>query len=155
VATQSIRSAVVGDADRIATLVTRAYSKWIAVIGRRPKPMLADYRRAVAEHLVDVVEDVESGGLAAVIELVPGPDHMLVENIAVDPEWQRQGMGRTLLRHAETVARNGGLTEMRLYTNALMRSNIDLYEGLGYVVTERRRIEKLDTTVFYMSKILD
>ena len=154
-ASQSIRPAISGDAERIAALVARAYSKWIAVIGRPPKPMVADYRRAVAEHLVFVVEGARSGGLAAIIELAPTPDHMLVENVAVDPIRQGQGLGRTLLGHAEAVARERGLTEMQLYTNALMRSNIDLYERLGYIAIERRRIEKLDTTVVYMSKMLD
>jgi GNAT superfamily N-acetyltransferase len=152
---QSIRPAVIGDADGVAALVARAYSKWIPVIGRPPKPMLADYRRAIAEHIVYVIEDAQSAGLAAIVELVAAPDHMLVENVAVDPARQGQGLGRMLLAHAEVVARERQLPVMRLYTNALMRSNIDLYERLGYVTIERRYIEKLDTTVVYMSKTLD
>ena len=152
--TQSIRPAVAGDAEGISVLVARAYSKWIAVIGRPPKPMLADYREAIAKHLVYVIDGAGSGSVAAIIELAPIPDHMLVENVAVDPVQQGKGLGRHLLGYAEMVARERGLAEMRLYTNALMRSNIELYRRLGYAIIEHRRIDKLDTTVVYMSKML-
>jgi len=40
------------DADRagIEVLVASAYEKYIARIGRKPKPMVADYRNALAKH---------------------------------------------------------------------------------------------------------
>ena len=151
---QSIRPAVGPDADAVAVLVACAYSKWIAVIGRPSKPMTADYQRAVVEHLVFVIDGDRPGLLAGVIELVPASDHMLIENVAVDPARQGEGLGVALLAFAETAARERGLAEMRLYTNALMQANVDLYERFGYAVTERRRIERLDTTVVYMSKRL-
>jgi GNAT superfamily N-acetyltransferase len=45
-------------------------------------------------------------------------------------------LGRRLLAHAETIARDLGRREMRLFTNALLVENIALYERVGYRVTE-------------------
>jgi ribosomal protein S18 acetylase RimI-like enzyme len=65
------------------------------------------------------------------------PEALLIENVAVDPVFQRRGFGRILLAHAEGVARRAGLGSVRLYTHRLMATNIALYERLGYAVTTR------------------
>jgi hypothetical protein len=45
-----IHPAVPEDAARVRDLTRAAYAKWVALIGREPLPMQADYQRAVAEH---------------------------------------------------------------------------------------------------------
>jgi len=35
------------DASAIRALTREAYAKWVPVIGREPKPMMADYAKAV------------------------------------------------------------------------------------------------------------
>jgi ribosomal protein S18 acetylase RimI-like enzyme len=145
-----IRPAHSADADAVAALVDRAYAKWVPILGRKPQPMLADYRKAVVEHRVFVIDG--DADLAAVIELVPAADHMLIENVAVDPARQGAGLGRMLLVFAQVEALEAGLREMRLYTNALMTSNIALYERFGYAILEHRVIEQLNTTAVYMTK---
>ena len=49
------------------------------------------------------------------------------------------GYGRALLGHAEEVAREAGVAEMRLYTSALLVENVRLYRRLGYAV-EREEV---------------
>jgi len=130
-----LRRAVAEDAPAVRALSRAAYAKWVPLIGREPKPMTADYGKAVREHVVFLHEGPE--GLLGVLELIPAMDHLLVENVAVSPAAQGRGLGRALMAHAETVAGALGLAEMRLYTNEKFTDNIRLYELLGYTVYDR------------------
>jgi ribosomal protein S18 acetylase RimI-like enzyme len=131
-AADTIRRAGPADAAAIDDLTQAAYAKWVPVIGRKPRPMTVDYAKAVVEHQIDLV-DAEAG-LIALIELDRQPDHLLIVNLAVHPDHQRQGLGRRLLEHAESVARAIGVPELRLYTNRLMAANIALYQSCGYAI---------------------
>ncbi|MFC9384329.1 GNAT family N-acetyltransferase, partial [Streptomyces sp. NPDC057020] len=68
----------------------------------------------------------------------PGPHHLYLDNIAVHPDAQGTGLGRLLLGFVESRARELGLPEVRLLTNAMMWENQKLYERYGYEVVERR-----------------
>jgi hypothetical protein len=57
-----IRPAVSADAEAIRELTRTAYAKWVALIGREPLPMQADYQRAVAEHTIDLLIDGDALG---------------------------------------------------------------------------------------------
>ena len=110
--------------------------------------MRADHIAALREHLVDLL--YVEGQLAALIEMIPAADHLLIENVAVLPALQGRGLGRRLMAHAEALAVSVGLREMRLYTNKEFASNLELYRRLGYRVD----CEKLfmGGTTVYMSK---
>ncbi len=147
----TLRRAMPADAAAVRALTREAYAKWVPVVGREPRPMTADYDRAVTEHLVDLYED--GGSLLALIEMIPHADHLLIENIAVHPDRHGQGLGSRLLIHAEEVARSLGLMEMRLYTNGRMETNIALYTRRGYREDRREDAGPLGIAV-YMSKRL-
>lgn len=146
----TIRRARDGDALAVRTLTRAAYAKWVPLIGREPKPMGADYEHAVAHNLIDLFSLDRSP--AALIEMKPHEDHLLVVNIAVAPALQGKGLGTRLMVHAEQVARGLGLFELRLYTNQAFVENIVLYRRLGYVI-DREETSHLGVTV-YMSKTL-
>jgi len=110
-----IRPAVLADAARIRDLTRAAYAKWVALIGREPLPMQADYQRAVAEHTIDLL--IDDGALAGLIETILRPDHLWIENVAVAPEQQGRGFGRLLLAHAEKRAVEAERLDIRLLTN--------------------------------------
>jgi len=145
-----LRRATPSDAVAIGDLTRAAYAKWVSVIGREPTPMIADYGARVRDHHIDLLH--VDGQLAAVIELVPEADHLLIENVAVLPACQGRGYGRRLLAHAETVAASLDLPAIRLYTNKLFAENIQLYSQLGYGV-DREEPFKGGFTV-HMSKPL-
>jgi len=131
----AIRPATPDDAERISALVESAYSRWVPRIGLRPAPMDADYRAQVDEGDVFVVVDPD---VVAVLVLRPADgDALMVENVAVDPHRQGEGLGPTLLEFAETQARGRELRELRLYTHELMTENIELYERLGWMEYDR------------------
>ncbi len=53
--------------------------------------------------------------LAALVEMVPRADHLLIENLAVASVFQGQGHGCALLVHVDRVAASVGLAVVRLY----------------------------------------
>jgi ribosomal protein S18 acetylase RimI-like enzyme len=122
--------ATAADVSVIREFTRAAYTKWVPVIGREPKPMVADYGEAITKHRIDLL--YLDGEPAALIELIPGEDYLLVENIVVAPKFQGRGHGRKLMAHAERVAASMGSAELRLYTNKLFVENLRLYRRLGY-----------------------
>lgn len=145
-----LRRAALDDAPAIRELTRAAYAKWVPVIGREPVPMATDYAEAVRNHFIDLL--YVGGKLAALIQTVPETDHLLIENVAVSPAFQRRGCGRMLMAHAERLAASLGFRETRLYTNPLFVGNVQLYLRLGYRV-DREEPFKGGVTV-YMSKRL-
>ena len=75
-----------------------------------------------------------------------------VENVAVDPLAQHQGIGRRLLEHADREAAALGLDEVRLYTNEAMSENLALYPRLGYR-EEGRRTEEGFARVYFSKRL--
>jgi ribosomal protein S18 acetylase RimI-like enzyme len=73
-----------------------------------------------------------------VIVLISDGDALLVDNVAVAPAAQGQGLGRLLMHFAEQEALARGFDRLRLYTNEVMTENLGLYARLGYRETGRR-----------------
>ena len=145
-----IRPAVEGDVPAIEALVREAYAMYAPRIGREPAPVTADHAGLVAAGRTSVVE--ADGEVAGVIVLIPGGDHLLVENVAVAPNAQGRGLGRELMAFAERRAAELGMAELRLYTNQLMTENLALYPALGYTETGRR-VEDGFARVYFSKRI--
>jgi GNAT superfamily N-acetyltransferase len=109
-----------------------------------------DYAARVAAGEAWVRE--EAGALRGVLVLEEHADHLLLDNVAVEPARRGAGDGRALLDFAEAEARRRGLPEIRLYTNQLMERNIALYTARGYAETERRQ-EKGFSRVFMAKRV--
>ncbi len=137
--TVTIRPAVSSDAEAVTACSRAAYGKYVARLGREPLPMTANYREVIAEHQVWLVDGENC--CIAVLVLIRHPDHLLIENVAVDPRFQGAGLGRFLLDFAETEARRQNLAELRLYTNEKMTENVAMYLKRGYRETDRRALE--------------
>ena len=147
-----LRRATPPDAAAVRDLTRAAYAKWVPVLGREPLPMTADYDAAVRDHIVDMLH--VDGKLAALIEMHPQPDHLLIVNIAVSPAYQGRGYGRALLVHAEELALSLGLGELRLYTSVHLTENVKLYERVGYKIEREEEASPHLGVFVYMSKRL-
>jgi GNAT superfamily N-acetyltransferase len=147
----AVRWAGPQDVARLREIATAAYAPYVSRIGKQPAPMTADYAAAVAEDEVWVA--VAGDVIVGLLVLVPAADHLLLENVAVDPGWQGRGIGARLLAVAEERAAHAGLAEIRLYTNAAMTENIAYYPGHGYIETHRGQGDGFDRV--YFSKRLD
>ena len=128
-----IRPADAGDLASVERIVRDAYTKSIARIGKPPGPMLDDYAVLIRAHQVWVAGEPVAG----LIVLIPEADHLLLDNIAVDPSAQGTGLGRILMDFADTEARRRGYSELRLYTHEMMTENIALYSRIGWTETGR------------------
>jgi ribosomal protein S18 acetylase RimI-like enzyme len=146
----TFRRARPADAAAVAAITNAAYAKWVPVIGRKPKPMLADYDAAIRDHLVELayLDDAAAG----LIELIPAPDHLLLENIAVDPAAHGQGIGSRLMQRVEEHAIEMELPVVRLYTNKAFATNLDFYRRLGYAI-EREEPYKEGFTVYFAKAV--
>jgi ribosomal protein S18 acetylase RimI-like enzyme len=113
--------------------------------------MDADYDAAVSAARAWVAEI--DGEIAGLLVLVAHDDHLLVENVAVEPSRQHQGVGRALLAFAEQHAAELGLGELRLYTHVKMTENQALYARLGYREVGRR--SEQGRSAVFMSKRVD
>jgi ribosomal protein S18 acetylase RimI-like enzyme len=145
-----MRQAVASDVSAIRQLTREAYAKWVPVIGREPKPMIANFAEAVRNHRIDLL--YVDGKLAGLIEMIPQASHLLIENVAVSPVFQGRDLGRKLMVHAEHVAVSLGYDEVRLYTNKLFAENVQVYRKLGYRVD--REEEFKSGSAVHMSKSL-
>ena len=132
----SIRLAKPDDEQKITECVNESYAKYIDRIGKKPAPMLDDYQSKISKNWVHVIE--QHNRLIGIIVLIPKSDHLYLENLAVNPAFQGQGMGRQLMLYAESIAKSIGLSEIRLFTNEAMYENIVIYSRYGYLETERK-----------------
>lgn len=130
-----IRPATTADVASISEIVDQAYRHYISQMGMPPGPMLDDYAARVAEGTVWVLEEADV--IAALVVLLPAPDYLLLDNIAVTPARQGFGFGRRLLAFAEAETLQRGYREIRLYTHQTMVENQHLYVSIGYQETGR------------------
>ena len=88
-----------------------------------------------------------------VLVLIPRDDHLLLENIAVLPDFAGSGLGSQLLAQADLEARALDYRELRLYTHVSMTENVTLYEAKGWAVTLRGQEGGYERA--FMSRCLD
>ena len=145
-----MRPATAADVATIEAIVQAAYSPYIERIGRKPGPMLEDYRQWVAAGHVHVLD--YAGRVQGFIILLNTDDDLLLANLAVAPNAPGLGFGRQLMDFAEQEALAAGYATIRLYTHVAMTENITLYTRRGYV--ETHRVEEHGLHRVYMTKRL-
>lgn len=147
-----IRRAKQEDQEALVACVQAAYSQYIERIGKKPAPMLADYKALIAQGMVYVLADEKE--VRGVLVMMPQGRDMFVENIAVDPRFQGQGLGHTLMAFVEQQARKEQLDEIRLYTHELMTENLRFYHQLGFE-EEGRHEQNGYRRVFLRKRLMD
>ena len=94
----NICCATFSDAPNLVRLAHEAYRHYIGRIGRPPAPMLADFNRHIIDDTVFIAtNDVICGYVVLCHDL----DCWRLDNIAVAPSSQGQGIRAALIRHSE------------------------------------------------------
>lgn len=109
--------------------------------------MTADFASQIAEGVVDIAVH-RNGEVVGFVVHYPRGGHLHIDDLAVSPDAQGQGVGKQLLRHAELRARERGLNAVELYTNAKMREALSFYPARGFVEIGRRREAGFDRVYF-------
>ena len=142
-----IRLALATDEAAIRDCATRAYARYIPLIGRRPAPIEADFATQIASGQVYVATGA-AGDVLGYIVFHPEEDAILLESVAVLPAAAGCGIGKALIRFCEEMAHQQGFCRVRLYTNAKMLENLAIYPRLGYVQVDRLTEDGFDRVFF-------
>src|SRR5215831_7686699 len=132
----SVRRATPLDAKAIAACVQSAYEHYVERIGQPPGPMLENYDHVVKEREVYVAE--LDGAIVGILVLRETAEGFLLDNVAVNPQHQGEGIGSTLLELAESRAKSAGFASIYLYTHEKMTENQARYAKIGYNEYDRR-----------------
>lgn len=113
---------------------------------------------AGSESTAGVADDLDAGG-GAVAELDGRPVGCLrwqvsedgdfhVRRVAVSPDLQRKGIGRTLMAWAEREALRQMCPAISLGVRVALPDNLEFFERLGYVVTGEHRHDGYEHTTW-------
>ena len=142
----TIRRATIKDSDDLLKIAEIAYDKYLPLMDKKPAPMLADFNKHIAEDIVFVaLAEVEI--IAGYVVLQQIKAQWWLDNIAVHPTHQGQGIGTKLRIEAENYV--SILSDrIQLYTNIVMADNISWYERAGYVITQQALINGYERLYF-------
>jgi GNAT superfamily N-acetyltransferase len=146
----TFQRAVPAAVPEISDCVLAAYRPWMEIIGKPPGPMLDNYAQIVRDHRVWLAKS--ENRTAGVLVLKKKEYGLLLDNVAVHPDFQGLGLGRRLLGFAEDEAGRLGYKDLHLYSHELMVANLEMYRRWGYVETERKNVQGYDRV--YMKKHL-
>ncbi|HTR84203.1 MAG TPA: GNAT family N-acetyltransferase [Reyranella sp.] len=141
-----IRPAKPSDEPQVRHCAEQAYARYVAAIGRKPAPMVADFAAQIAAGEVHVSVD-DSGAFQGFIVFYAEDGHILLENVAVLPSAAGRGVGKALIGFCEDTARRRGMN-VHLYTNEKMVENLSIYPKLGYVEVGRRSEDGFNRVYF-------
>jgi GNAT superfamily N-acetyltransferase len=118
-----------------ARLIFESYAPYIPIMGKVPPTIFEDFGAHISQGNLWLL--MMGGNAVGMVVLSPREDHLLLQSMAVAPEYQRLGLGRMLLMFSEDLAKSQGLRSIRLYTNSLMERNQRIYRKRGYRETHR------------------
>ncbi|AEI94382.1 GNAT family N-acetyltransferase [Roseobacter litoralis] len=142
-----IRKARKEDETAVRHCAEHAYAQYVAAIGKKPAPMVADFSSLITLGRVHVAIDAKDRFCGFIVFYEKG-DCFFLENVAVHPDMAGKGIGKQLILFCERMAKHADTTSVRLYTNAKMTANLSLYPHLGYRETERRHEDGFDRVFF-------
>jgi GNAT superfamily N-acetyltransferase len=141
-----IHEAFASDADAVKACVVAAFDKYTERIGKPPAPMLLDFPAEIEARHVWLTE--LSGQVVGVLVQYETMQGFYIDTVAVHPDLQGTGVGKTLLQFAEQEALRRGYDSIYLCTNIKMTENQIFYPRIGYVEYERKFDEGYDR-IFY------
>ena len=130
----TFRKACHSDATALAECIDRAYARYTLRIS--DLPAVSDgIENDIANNVVWLA--VRNNRIIGVVVLVDKEDHVVLANVAVDPGETGRGLGRALIRLAESETIKLCKDKIRLSTHVDMPENVRIYEHLGWCETER------------------
>ncbi len=148
--TAHIRPATPTDLPAIQSCACAAYTQYLDRMDREPAPMVADFASLIQRQHVHVA--VLNVAVVGYVVFYSKGKSMQLDNVAVNPKFTGQGIGKLLINFVESTASKQGLLAVELYTNVAMTENQVLYPKLGYSETARKQEDGF-SRVFYRKKL--
>tara|TARA_R110002074_G_scaffold45850_5_gene118429 strand:+ start:742 stop:1200 length:459 start_codon:yes stop_codon:yes gene_type:complete len=145
-----IRKATPGDENSVRLCAEDAYEQYVAAIGKKPAPMVADFGSLIASGSVYVAAETDAE-LIGFIVFYQEDDHFMLENVAVRSSAAGKGVGKLLIAFCEEKAKQAGAKRIKLYTNEKMSENLSIYPHLGYQETDRKTEDGFNRVFFEKS----
>ncbi|MFL6116182.1 MAG: GNAT family N-acetyltransferase [Catenulispora sp.] len=145
----AVRYAVPMDLAAVHAVIHSAYRHYPGRIGARPAPLDADYPHLMRRGCLFVV----GNPAIATVTLEPEDGWLYLDNFAVAPDCQGQGLGRRILAFAEEHARQFWLPELRLLTHSMMSENQRMYASAGYAEFARTELAPGRELVHYRKAV--
>lgn len=87
-------------------------------------------------------------------------DEYFINNVAVFPKYQGDGVGKILMNLAEKRAEESGFTKCALTVEIENERAVDMYEHLGYQIVDSVKVERLKSRIgfsglYRMVKVID
>lgn len=141
------------DVKAMARCAQKAYGHYIERLGKEPGPMVDDYSVRVRDNDAFVVR--RNSEVIGFLVLVMDEFCCLLDNVAVDPEYAGDGIGKKLVQFAENQAREKGYAELELYTHERMTENIAMYLKWGYVIDRYIHEKGFDRVYMIKNLVMD
>jgi ribosomal protein S18 acetylase RimI-like enzyme len=145
--TISIRKALDRDLPDIERITAKAYHKYIAIMGQKPAPMVADYSAHLTHDMVFVAEDIGPQSVVGYAIITIKDGHYWLETIAVDPTASGRGIGSQLIAFVEGYIATRA-SDYQLYTNVKMTENINWYLRIGFQEVKRQIVDGYERVYF-------
>ncbi len=129
----NIRLASEADLPAINECIREAFEGYIGRIGQRPPSMDRQFLPLIREARVYVFET--GRGVEGTMVITEGADQVEISSVAVGRSSQGQGIGRQLMKAAESIALRKGFNKLSLFTNAALPELSSYYKSLGYVTS--------------------
>ena len=138
------RLAAPGEIEAVQHVIVLAYGRYLARFNRLPRTFSRDYSAHIREGRLWVIGEPVVG----VVSLSACDSSLVIENLAVLPNFQGQGVGRRLIDFAETQARLRGLRRLELFTNVMMTENLEIFRRFGFEETARQTADGMQRVHF-------
>ena len=147
--------AVPGEEEASERLFRSAFDPYVRLLGRELSINAYDW-------LPDSIKAgnvwlaIQEGKMVGAVAIIPEGDTWSIDQVAVSPEMQGQGVGTEMLSSIEVLARNQGIIKLSLDTARMMTDLIRLYKKLGFrIINEGKPKHGKDSHVrVFMEKAL-
>ncbi len=141
-----ITKSTLKDVSALNNLVNSAYRGEFSKKGWTSEADLLEGIRITEEDLTDTIQKTDTTILKytdnqeiiACMMLVEKTDKLYLGMLTVSPELQGGGIGKQLLREAESIAQEKGLSKIGITVISVRQELIDWYKRHGYVDTGER-----------------
>ena len=146
-----IRKAIHNDITEIEACVKESFEEYIPLIGKKPAPMLKNYKEIIEKNFVFVaIIEKNISGVVVICDTIE--NYMWLDTLSVFKKYQGQGIGKQLIIFTEDFIREKKKVECRLRTNIKFENTVAIYRHLNYI--EYQRILEDGYDRIYFKKIL-